>query len=151
MLVNLSNDGWFHGSSELDMHLAVSVFRTIEHRVPLARAVNTGISALIDGNGEIRDTLPRLTETVLTVIGAARRPHQQLHDPGRLAGDLVPGRDDRAGADGLAPKSAKTQILISTTIVIFWGCTWSAVGGRRLGAPRTVPPAISPQVCGSSD
>ncbi len=67
MLVNISNDGWFHGSSELDMHLAVSVFRTIEHRVPLARAVNTGISALIDGNGEIRDTLPRLTEKVLNV------------------------------------------------------------------------------------
>jgi apolipoprotein N-acyltransferase len=67
VLVNLSNDGWFHGSSELDMHLAVSVFRTIEHRVPLARAVNTGISALIDGNGEIRDTLPRQTESVLNV------------------------------------------------------------------------------------
>jgi apolipoprotein N-acyltransferase len=67
MLINISNDGWFHGSSELDMHLAVSVFRTIEHRVPLARAVNTGISALIDGNGEIRDTLPRLTENVLNV------------------------------------------------------------------------------------
>jgi apolipoprotein N-acyltransferase len=67
LLINLSNDGWFHGSAELDMHLAVSVFRTIEHRVPLARAVNTGISALIDGNGEIRDALPRLTETVLSV------------------------------------------------------------------------------------
>ena len=67
MVINLSNDGWFHGSSELDMHLAVSVFRTIEHRVPLARAVNTGISALIDGNGEIRDLLPRLTEAVLSV------------------------------------------------------------------------------------
>jgi apolipoprotein N-acyltransferase len=67
MLINMSNDGWFHGSSELDMHLAVSVFRTIEHRVPIARAVNTGISALIDGNGEIRETLPRLTESVLSV------------------------------------------------------------------------------------
>jgi apolipoprotein N-acyltransferase len=67
ILINMSNDGWFQGSSELDMHLAVSVFRTIEHRVPIARAVNTGISALIDGNGEIRDTLPRLTESVLSV------------------------------------------------------------------------------------
>ena len=67
VLLNLSNDGWFHGSSELDMHLAVSVFRAIENRVPLARAVNTGISALVDGNGEIRDTLPRQTESVLTV------------------------------------------------------------------------------------
>jgi apolipoprotein N-acyltransferase len=68
LLVDLSNDGWFHGSAELDMHLAVSVFRTIENRVPLARAVNTGISALIDGNGRILQTLPRLTEGILHVV-----------------------------------------------------------------------------------
>ena len=55
VLINLSNDGWFHGSAELDMHLAIGVFRAVEHRVPLARAVNTGLSALVDGNGEIRD------------------------------------------------------------------------------------------------
>src|ERR1022692_2773390 len=46
VLINLSNDGWFHDSSELDMHLAMGVFRAVEHRVPLARAVNTGLSAL---------------------------------------------------------------------------------------------------------
>jgi len=68
LLIDLSNDGWFHGSAELDMHLAVSVFRTIENRVPLARAVNTGISALIDGNGRILQTLPRLTEGILHVV-----------------------------------------------------------------------------------
>jgi len=27
VLINSSNDGWFHGSSELDMHLAIGVFR----------------------------------------------------------------------------------------------------------------------------
>ena len=57
MLINLSNDGWFHGSAELDMHLAIGVFRAFENRVPLARAVNTGLSALVDGNGEIRESL----------------------------------------------------------------------------------------------
>ncbi len=41
------------------MHLAIGVFRTIEHRVPLARAVNTGLSSLVDGNGEIRETAPQ--------------------------------------------------------------------------------------------
>jgi len=65
VLIDASNDGWFHGSAELDMHLAVSVFRAIENRVPLARAVNTGISAVVDGDGRIRETLPRLTEGVL--------------------------------------------------------------------------------------
>ena len=67
VLINLSNDGWFHGSAELDVHLAIGVFRAIEHRVPLARAVNTGLSALIDGNGEIRSFLPKETEGVLSV------------------------------------------------------------------------------------
>ena len=52
-LVNLTNDGWFHGSSELDQHLITSVFRAIECRTPLVRAVNTGISAVIDGDGVI--------------------------------------------------------------------------------------------------
>jgi apolipoprotein N-acyltransferase len=65
VLIDASNDGWFHGSAELDMHLAVSVFRSIENRVPLARAVNTGISAVIDGDGRILEVLPRESEGVL--------------------------------------------------------------------------------------
>jgi apolipoprotein N-acyltransferase len=67
LLINLSNDGWYPNSSELDIHLAIGVFRTIEHRVPLARAVNTGLSALVDGNGEIRSVLPKNIEDVLAV------------------------------------------------------------------------------------
>lgn len=55
LLVNLSNDGWFHGSSELDQHLITSAFRAVECRTPLVRAVNTGISAIIDGDGAILD------------------------------------------------------------------------------------------------
>lgn len=54
-LVNLSNDGWFHGSSEHDQHLITASFRCIETRVPMIRAANTGVSAIIDGNGQIRD------------------------------------------------------------------------------------------------
>ncbi len=54
-LVNLTNDGWFHGSSEHNQHLITASFRCIETRVPMVRAVNTGISAIIDGNGQIRD------------------------------------------------------------------------------------------------
>jgi apolipoprotein N-acyltransferase len=68
LLLNLSNDGWFQWSEELDMHLAVSVFRAVENRVPLARAVNTGISALVDGNGQIVASLPKNTQGLLTGI-----------------------------------------------------------------------------------
>lgn len=52
-LVNLTNDGWFHGSSELDQHLITAAFRCVECRVPMVRAVNTGISAFIDGDGVV--------------------------------------------------------------------------------------------------
>jgi apolipoprotein N-acyltransferase len=65
VLVNLSNDGWFKATSEHEMHLAVSVFRCIENRVPLARSVNTGISAMIDGNGRIVKSLEKLKKGVL--------------------------------------------------------------------------------------
>jgi apolipoprotein N-acyltransferase len=53
-LVNLTNDGWFHGSSELDQHLITAAFRCVEFRTPMVRAVNTGISAIIDGDGVVR-------------------------------------------------------------------------------------------------
>jgi apolipoprotein N-acyltransferase len=52
-LVNLTNDGWFHGSSELDQHLITAQFRAVECRTPVLRAVNTGISAFINGDGQV--------------------------------------------------------------------------------------------------
>jgi apolipoprotein N-acyltransferase len=67
VLLNLTNDGWFRGTAEHQAHLAISVFRSVECRTPMARAVNTGISALIDGNGRIRKTMARETSGVLTV------------------------------------------------------------------------------------
>jgi apolipoprotein N-acyltransferase len=52
-LVNISNDGWFDGSSEHDEHLAICRFRAVETRRAVARAVNMGISAVIDSNGRV--------------------------------------------------------------------------------------------------
>jgi apolipoprotein N-acyltransferase len=52
-LVNISNDGWFDGTSEHDEHLAICRFRAVESRRPVVRAVNMGISAVIDGNGRV--------------------------------------------------------------------------------------------------
>jgi apolipoprotein N-acyltransferase len=52
-LVNISNDGWFNGSSEHDEHLAICRFRAVECRRAVARSVNMGISAVIDSNGRI--------------------------------------------------------------------------------------------------
>ncbi len=55
VLVNLTNDAWFRGSSELDQHLITSAFRCVETRTPMVRCVNGGISTFIDGNGQIRE------------------------------------------------------------------------------------------------
>jgi apolipoprotein N-acyltransferase len=52
-LINISNDGWFNGTSEHEEHLAICRFRAIECRRAVARSVNMGISAVIDGNGRV--------------------------------------------------------------------------------------------------
>ncbi len=59
LLINITDDGWFRGSSCLDMHLTCSVFRSIENRKPTLIAANTGFSAWIDGNGRILEKGPR--------------------------------------------------------------------------------------------
>jgi apolipoprotein N-acyltransferase len=57
-LVNISNDGWFNGTSEHEEHLAICRFRAVESRRAVARAVNMGISAVIDGNGRVLEPIP---------------------------------------------------------------------------------------------
>lgn len=56
-LINITNDGWFKNSAELDQHLTLMVFRAIENRVGIARAANTGISAFVDPIGNITHKL----------------------------------------------------------------------------------------------
>jgi len=51
--VNISNDGWFRDSAELDQMLAMARFRAIENRMGFVRATNTGISAFIEPTGRM--------------------------------------------------------------------------------------------------
>jgi apolipoprotein N-acyltransferase len=53
LLVNLTSDQWFGARTEPFEHLALSVFSTVELRTALVRAVNSGISAMIDPNGRL--------------------------------------------------------------------------------------------------
>lgn len=71
VLVNLSNDGWFRGSNELDLHLICGVFRAVECRRPFIIAANTGFSASIDGDGRILAQGPRRDKQV--VLAEIRR------------------------------------------------------------------------------
>ena len=58
MLINVTNDAWFGRSWGPYQHLAVSAVRAMENRVPILRAANTGISAIIDSSGRIVKSIP---------------------------------------------------------------------------------------------
>ncbi len=60
ILVNITNDGWFRGSSILDHHLNNAILAAVENRRPMLVAANLGISAWIDGDGRVVRSLPRL-------------------------------------------------------------------------------------------
>jgi apolipoprotein N-acyltransferase len=51
--INITNDAWFGRTAEPYQHLALAVFRSVEHRLEMVRAVNTGVSAHIDAAGRV--------------------------------------------------------------------------------------------------
>jgi apolipoprotein N-acyltransferase len=67
-LVNVTNDGWYGRTAGPHQHLAIARLRAIEEGLPLARAANTGISAVIDPLGRIIAQQPLLTEGTLDSI-----------------------------------------------------------------------------------
>ena len=64
-LVTITNDGWFWGSSLLDVHFACGVFRAIEMRLPMLIAANTGFSGWIDAKGQVLAKGGRREESVV--------------------------------------------------------------------------------------
>ncbi len=71
-LVHVTNDAWFGKVAGPQQHLAQTRVRAIERGLPIARAANTGISAMIDGRGRIVESL-RLNEagTLLVSLPAS--------------------------------------------------------------------------------
>lgn len=54
LLVNVTNDAWFVGSREGELHARVSVMRAVELRRDLVRAVNRGHVTWVDAAGRVQ-------------------------------------------------------------------------------------------------
>jgi apolipoprotein N-acyltransferase len=59
VLVNISDDAWYGDTSAPWQHLNMARMRAIENRRWLLRDTNNGVTAAIDPNGRVRQSIPR--------------------------------------------------------------------------------------------
>lgn len=93
-LFNPSNDGWF-GAWGPPQHLAQARMRAIEEGLPVLRATTTGISAVIDADGVVRQFLPQ-------------------HRAGRIDGKVPPPH-----APTLFARQGNALALVWATVLLF--------------------------------
>ncbi len=83
LFVNATIDAWYGAEKEPWEHLALAQFRSVEHRIPLVRAVSTGVSSVVDATGRLvafkpaRDATPgaepeHAAEILVHELGLAR-------------------------------------------------------------------------------
>jgi apolipoprotein N-acyltransferase len=74
LVVNVSNDAWFGRTGYAEMHLRHAVLRAVELRTWVVRGANTGISAVIDPQGRVRERLDLFADGALHAeVGRAER------------------------------------------------------------------------------
>lgn len=67
LIVNVTNDAWFGGTPGPYQHFRQAQVRAVENGMPLLRAANNGISAVVDARGRIIDALAMDARGVLDV------------------------------------------------------------------------------------
>jgi apolipoprotein N-acyltransferase len=65
LLLNVSEDGWYGRTAGPYQHFSQARLRSIEEGLPLVRAANTGISAIVDPYGRVVKSLPVGVEAVI--------------------------------------------------------------------------------------
>jgi apolipoprotein N-acyltransferase len=140
-LVNITNDGWFDGTAEHEQHLAICRFRAIESRRSIARCVNMGISAVVDGNGRVLapELLGQGEGAHLWEIGArpAELPEARWGDFKKKAGVLL----------ATVPIDHRESLYARLGDWLPWTC-WGLVAFLLLITMRrkqTAAPAASPR------
>ncbi len=79
IFVTITNDGWYWGwyaAWGIRQHLNHAVFRCVEHDRPMIRCANTGISDLIDQDGQVVDRFRTDTGEEIDVSGIFARKFQ---------------------------------------------------------------------------
>ncbi len=128
VIVNVTNDGWFHESAQPQQHFDNALFRCIEFRRPMIRCANTGVSGFIDERGSVYDRTGR------------ERGARLLRDPGTGSTFLRGSLPATLAVDLDPPMTVYARIgdAFSVTMGLFalaaWGW-WGWRGRIRRGAP----------------
>lgn len=78
-LLNVTNDAWFGRTEGPYQHLEIARFRAVEAGVPMIRVANTGISALIDAFGRVRQRIEQEQSAIVDVELPRRLPNRTLY------------------------------------------------------------------------
>jgi apolipoprotein N-acyltransferase len=73
VLLGITNDAWYGRTGAPYQFLAITALRAAETGLSVARAANTGVSAFIDGEGEVREATP-LFESAFRVADVPLHP-----------------------------------------------------------------------------
>ena len=96
-MVQVTNDAWFGSFAMPHQHLALARLRAAEQGLPLIRAANTGISAVIDARGRVVEALPMDVDGVIDAALPAALPPTLYARTGDLPALLLAGLVTFAG------------------------------------------------------